>query len=143
MNSHSFKGAATSVSAARILVVDDEPMVGELLHDMLRLLGYEVEFCTSPSRALDILASSYFDLVLSDFCMPQMSGQEFFDQATAANESLTRRIIFITGDAESEETRFFLKSTSSLHLSKPFQFAEIKDMIEQALRTTAPALDRA
>ena len=117
----------------RILILDDEPMVGELLHDMLGLFGYSASSCTSPARALELLEHEKFDLILSDYQMPQMSGQEFYDRALELDPALGNRIVFITGDAANEDTNFFLKSTGTAHLAKPFQLATMKTVIEDTL----------
>ena len=125
------------VEGARILVLDDEALVGELLQDILGLLGYRARHCASPLRALELLETEFFDLVISDFRMPQMSGEEFRAQAVAMNPALADRIIFITGDAMSDNTQYFFKTTKSPHLSKPFHFESIKQIIEQALERNA------
>jgi CheY-like chemotaxis protein len=129
-----------TLEAPSILILDDEAMVRELLHDMLDLLGCRATVCASPLQALEILESKSFDLILSDFRMPHLTGQEFYDEAVGRDPELASRIIFLTGDACDFETQFFLRTTGSLHLAKPFQFASLKLIIEQALKrkTGAP-----
>lgn len=115
-------------------------MVGELLFDLLGLLGYQPEYCDSPIRALELLETTNYDLVVSDYRMPEMTGQEFYDRAVGQDAALARRIIFLTGDTVSDETEFFFRSTGSTHLSKPFQFEKVKAVIEEVLEKNAAAI---
>ena len=68
----------TTVASARILVVDDEVCIADLLSEMLRILGFTPTACNSPLAALELLAREDFDVVLSDFRMPHLNGDEFF-----------------------------------------------------------------
>jgi CheY-like chemotaxis protein len=131
MNNHQSNGGAAT---PRILILDDEPMVGELLQEILGLLDYKTKFCESPTEALALLDTEAFDLVLSDFRMPEMTGADFYDQAVAVNPALANRVVFLTGDAISEDAQSFLATTGCRHLSKPFQFDQIKVTIEEALQ---------
>jgi two-component system, NtrC family, sensor kinase len=129
-----------SSRAATVLVVDDEELVGELLQDMLRLMGYAPTYCASPHDALEMIESESFDLVLSDYRMPQMSGQEFYDEVRARNPSVAGRMIFLTGDAAADDTQFFLRSTGNTHLAKPFHFNKIKQTLDEAIERQAQGL---
>ena len=122
-------------SSARILVLDDEQIIAELLGEMLGLLGYSTTLCHSASDALQLLAQRDFDLIISDFRMPKMNGQEFYCQAIALKPDLARRILFLTGDVVSEETQAFLQSTGNPHLSKPFQLARVEQVVAEVLRS--------
>jgi len=117
----------------RVLVLDDEPSITELLSEMLKLLGYHVSACLRPTDALEQLARESFDVVLSDFRMPEMNGKAFHGRVKATNPSLAKRIIFLTGDTVSEETQLFLKETGNPHISKPFQLANIQQVLKETL----------
>jgi len=120
---------------AHILVLDDEPMIAELLGEMLGLIGYSTTLCHSASDALQLLAQRDFDLIISDFRMPKMNGEEFYRQAIQMKPELGRRILFLTGDVVSEETQAFLQSTGNPHLSKPFQLARVEKVVAQVLQS--------
>ena len=126
-------------AAATVLVVDDEELVGELLQDMLRLMGYAPRYCASPVRALEIIEEEEFDLILSDYRMPQMSGQDFYLEVQARKPQAANRMIFLTGDVASHDTQFFLQSTGNLHLAKPFHFNKVKATLEEAIERQAQA----
>jgi CheY-like chemotaxis protein len=123
--------------SAHILVLDDEQTIAELLGEMLGLLGYTTSLCHSAPDALRLLAERDFDLIISDFRMPKMNGQEFYRQAIQMKPELTRRILFLTGDVVSEETQAFLQSTGNPHLSKPFQLARVEQIVAQVLQSFA------
>jgi CheY-like chemotaxis protein len=68
--------------------------------------------------------------------MPQMSGLELFQWIKQARPALAKRIIFVTGDTVSAETRSFFETTYSRYLAKPFKIEEVKEAIQQALEGT-------
>jgi CheY-like chemotaxis protein len=119
---------------AHILVLDDEQTIAELLGEMLGLLGYATTLCHSAPDALQLLAQRDFDLIISDFRMPKMNGQEFYRHAIQMKPELARRIVFLTGDVVSEDTQAFLQSTGNPHLAKPFQLARVEQIVAQVLQ---------
>ena len=66
--------------------------------------------------------------------MPVMDGQRFYREVSQLKPSLSRRIIFLTGDLVNEETRSFLTSTGNIYLAKPFQLSNVQDALLQVLR---------
>lgn len=118
----------------RVLIVDDEPLVGELLQEILKIFGYAPVYCSAPDAALAMLQEESFDLLLLDCRMPAMSGAQFFEWVRSTNPDLAGRVVFLTGDTHSDDTQFLLRSTGSLHLGKPFQFESIKAVLEEALQ---------
>jgi len=125
--------------SARILVLDDDKTIAELLGEMLSLLGYATSLCHSGREALELIDRVEFDLIISDFRMPKMNGREFYEQTVRKKPELARRIIFLTGDVVNEETQAFLQSTGNPHLSKPFQLARVEQMVAQVLQQNAVA----
>jgi two-component system NtrC family sensor kinase len=123
--------------SARVLVLDDEKFVADLLSEMLGVLGHQPVVCLSPVRALQMLQSSPFDLVISDFRMPVMNGEQFYHALARKNPALAGRVIFLTGDVVNEETQQFLASTGNPHLDKPFQLSRLEAVIAEVL--SAPA----
>ena len=121
----------------RVLVLDDEAAIAELLTEMLKILGYDVSPCLRPREALELLGRESFDLVLSDFRMPEMNGKAFHGEVQAMNPALARRIIFLTGDTVNDETQLFLQTTGNPHISKPFQFTNIQQVLKDTLAQPA------
>jgi CheY-like chemotaxis protein len=117
----------------RVLILDDEPCISELLGAMLGMLGYLPTKCFAPTEALELLEREEFEVILTDFRMPQMNGDEFFKKVVAKFPELAPRIVFLTGDALTDDTQFFLKKNSSRHLSKPFDLSAVQQVIAEIL----------
>jgi CheY-like chemotaxis protein len=117
----------------RILVVDDEQTVLDLLADLLSSRGHVVETAGNGKEALDLLTDrpDEFDLVITDMKMPVMDGRTLHLQLKARDAAMAARMIFATGDTVSEEARAFLDSTGNPVVSKPFRLEEVDDVIEQ------------
>jgi len=95
---------------ARLLVVDDEPLVAR---GVTRLLEGEcsAEGTSSAKEALERLSKGErFDLLLCDVMMPEMSGEAFFHQLGQVAPDQRERVVFITGGAFTPEARAFLES---------------------------------
>jgi CheY-like chemotaxis protein len=117
----------------RVLIIDDEACISDLLAEMLRLLGYAPTQSFSPSVALRELEAGDFDVILSDFRMPQMNGDELYRKAIARRPELRERFVFLTGDTMSEDTQIFLSEQARPHLNKPFELETMIQVISQVL----------
>jgi len=126
-----------ALTSARVLVLDDEQFIAELLSEMLGVLGHQPVVCVSPLAALEMLRTRPFDLVISDFRMPAMNGAEFYHALSKIHPDLAQRVIFLTGDVVNEETQQFLASTGNPHLDKPFQLTRLEAVIAEVLSTGA------
>lgn len=130
--------AATVESSKRLLIVDDEPDILNVLQTVLLECGYQVETAGNGQQALQRLSTETFDAILSDIRMPDLDGQAFYQRLHAVKPNLAKRIIFVTGDTVSGKTREFLDSTGNLWLGKPFQITDVIDRVQQ-LTKCAPA----
>jgi signal transduction histidine kinase/CheY-like chemotaxis protein len=122
---------------ARILVVDDEPLVGTVLE---RTLGeeHEVVACGGAREALDRLArGEAFDLVFSDLLMPGLTGMDLHAELTRTHPELARRMVFLTGGACTEASREFLARPGMEWLEKPFDLETIREVIARRLPPAA------
>ena len=117
----------------RILLVDDERSILEILADVLRMDGHEVETTSNGSIALGRLRQERFDVVVSDLKMPGMSGRELFERLERIDAALCRRLIFTTGDLASPETLTFLESTGNPYIQKPFDLNTVRRMVQEML----------
>ena len=117
-------------NGAKILVVDDNSVVRDVVSRMLSLLGHEVSSADSGEKGLSIFLGNLFDIVLSDYEMPGMDGVAL---ACSVKKSAPRTQVVIMTGAGSEAV-FSRKSTAvDQVISKPFTLAEIDEMI-QSLR---------
>jgi CheY-like chemotaxis protein len=121
------------MKSARILILDDDTAIGELLGEMISMLGYRPTSCECAERALDLLHHERFDAVISDFRMPGLNGRQFFQRLQAMNPALARRIIFLTGDTLNEELQSLLETSGTQCLPKPFRLTAIEDMLHRVL----------
>ncbi|MBI5772666.1 MAG: response regulator [Verrucomicrobia bacterium] len=140
------KSVVTEISpattpTARILILDDEKSIAELLGEMLGILGYKTTLCHAAPPALELIERCEFDLILSDIRMPTMDGKQFYKAVAAKRPELAQRIIFLTGDVVAEETQSFLASIGNHYLSKPFQLSKVEAIVAQVLREHAAAKD--
>ena len=122
-----------AVAAASILVLDDEPDVAAMLAEMLKYLGHCPTVCHDPEEGLEAIKKQPFDLILSDFRMPTMNGEQFYRKVTRADAEMAQRIIFLTGDVLCEETRAFLESIEAPVIKKPFQLAAVENAVARQL----------
>ena len=121
------------VSSAQILILDDEKSIAEMLGEMLSLLGYTVALCHSGMQALDLIRQRDFDVILTDYRMPNIDGRKFYELTRELKPRLAGRIIFVTGDLVSAETKAFLCSTGNRYLTKPFQMDQIERLVAQVI----------
>ncbi len=115
----------------RILVVDDEPLLLDLLTHLLSMIGYEVDQAQDSREASGKLKDQQYDAIFLDMKMPLMDGKEFFLKIREKFPLLAKRIVFITGDVANQQTISFIKETGNLHLQKPFTIKEVKDLLEK------------
>jgi CheY-like chemotaxis protein len=126
--------AAASAPRARILVVDDEPMVGRAV---ARILGaeHEVAAVTSAEAALAKLgAGPGFDLVLCDLMMPGLSGMDLFERVRQSVPAAAARFVFLTGGAFTDRAREFLERVPNPRLEKPFDPDGLRRSVVDLLR---------
>lgn len=126
----------TSLPAQKILVVDDEETILDLVTDILHTLGHQVETASSGREALQKMDSQQYDLIICDIKMPEVDGRQIYQFLKDKHPSLLNRLIFSSGDTASEESQEFLKETGCLFLQKPYLLEEFTQVLHQAcLRT--------
>jgi DNA-binding NtrC family response regulator len=113
-----------------ILILDDEPIVGERLKPFIEKDGYRVEIFTDPARALERLESKDFDIVISDIRMRDISGIEVMEKVF--QKSRRTKVIMITGYATMELARESLTKGAFDFIAKPFKLKEIRQTIKKA-----------
>lgn len=118
----------------RILVIENDLFILELLTDLLSLLGYCVEKAASGSAALEKLNCGEFDAVLLDIHLADMDGKEVYMKVKERSSSLARRIIFMTGDVADPRTASFIRDTGNLYLEKPFTINQLKEILKRIER---------
>ncbi|MCC6155479.1 MAG: response regulator [Candidatus Hydrogenedentes bacterium] len=119
-------------AANRILIVDDESVIRELLSDILTDDGYPVESVASAPAALDIITQrDDFALLFTDIMMPDMDGIELIRRARKVRPTLIP--IVMTGFATLETARAAVKEGAYDYVLKPFSLSEVKLAVSNAL----------
>jgi two-component system, NtrC family, sensor kinase len=117
-----------------ILVVDDEKYILDFFVEVFGPLPKQVDTASDGRIAMDRIISTEYDLVISDFKMPQMSGKDLYGWIKENRPHLARRIVFVTGDTVSLDTRSFFEDNKSRYLAKPFKIEEVKEVVQQVLK---------
>jgi len=123
-----------SEPVARILVIDDDPMVGLMIRRMLSP-AHEVAVQRSAQGALELVQSGErYDVILTDLHMPDRDGIWLRGELARVDPSAPRRMLFLTGGAGSAEAQEFLDQPGVRWLEKPFRSADLLARIEEVLR---------
>jgi len=122
------------LSVQRVLVVEDEPTVAQLIADVLRDEGFEVETLLDGRDAPDRIARGRFDLVVCDMKMPNLDGQSLYESLAPARKIMQARFLFVTGDVMGAKTQAFLKKNGVPHVAKPFRVEELLEKVRQVLQ---------
>jgi signal transduction histidine kinase/CheY-like chemotaxis protein len=121
-------------SAGRLLVVDDEEAIAELVRDVLEPEGWQVSTARDGMEALEYVRDAPFDVLLVDMRMPGMDGKEFFQALRERRPDLARRVVFATGDSGSEGTSQFLADAGTPLLGKPYDLRALVEVVSSVAR---------
>jgi CheY-like chemotaxis protein len=119
---------------ARVLIIEDEDEIRELLRMLVTFWGHEVEVAPNAEEGLDLFDQSPYDLVLTDLSMPGMTGRDVI-------EHVRRRrpppgVIMITGSATRLDDEWAHEREIML-VRKPFVHAELRRAVDQVLNSHA------
>ena len=132
---------AAEPSVRRILVVDDDDELREVLTTALSREGHCVDGACDGTEALALLERQPYDLVLSDLRMPGTDGPSLYEILRTRHHFPVRfatklpRVIFMTGNAA--EHAEFLRGTTDPILEKPFPLRVIRQMVSVLLNASA------
>jgi len=115
-----------------VLVVDDEEAILQMLTEILGQFGHKVATALDGESALRHVKEGKFDLVICDWKMPGLNGQQFYEQLKAINPALADRVIFMTGDVINATARAYLAKLGRAALTKPFSLAEFESVLTSA-----------
>ena len=118
---------------ARILVVDDQEEVAELVRAVLRDAGHAAEAVYSGQAALDRLKQTVYDLVVCDVRMPEVDGKAI-SRAIAQLVPPRPVMLFMTGYGDSPVEAEFLQTTAAVVLAKPLGIDELLARVHGLLR---------
>jgi signal transduction histidine kinase/CheY-like chemotaxis protein len=122
----------------RILVVEDEVEIAQMMAEVLRRDGHEIVLASSGREALARLESEPVDLILSDLRMPDLDGPGLHRELAALAPALARRVVFVTGDVLTPETDRFLGETGLPVLEKPLDPYDLRLKVRSYLAELGP-----
>lgn len=127
--------------SAKILVVDDEPGVRDMLCDALSIAGYETVAAIDGFAAHILLREEKFDLIITDINMPVMDGYELLERLRTAGDNTPA--ILLTARGERADVTRGLKLGADDYVTKPFGLEELTLRVAAILRRTkiAPAAE--
>jgi response regulator RpfG family c-di-GMP phosphodiesterase len=121
----------TNEERPRVLIVDDEKFIRDILADFLGMEGYVVRTAEDGQAALNELTHAHYDLVISDLKMPRMGGIELLEQiGTAAPNALT---VIMTGFGTVETAIDAMKRGAYDYILKPFKVEEVIHVVQRGL----------
>ena len=121
---------------ARVLIVDDEPSVREMLGVLLRRAGYTCESATGARAACSLIDTlAPFDAVVTDLTMPDGSGMDVLRAARARDPHT--QVLMITAYATTEQAVDAMRQGAYDYVPKPFRNAELLATLEKALEKRA------
>ena len=121
---------------ARILVVDDERAVRDLISDALKIEGHEVLTANDGMEGLDLIGRHRFDLVFCDLRMPEMDGQALYEEVQRDHPQILKRIVFVTAQANSADYGPFLRTTGIPVIEKPFTLSQLRQAVTRMVGPT-------
>ncbi len=121
----------------RILVIDDEPEITDIISAFLNNAGYEVKIENSSAGAVDLAGKFKPDLILLDIMMPFMDGYEVCAAIKADPAIAGIPVLFLTGkDANDDDGKSF-QSGGDLFIKKPFSCERLLQMVKMVLISVA------
>jgi DNA-binding NtrC family response regulator len=116
---------------AKILILDDEPIVGDRLKPALEKCGYDVETQIDSQAAIDQLAGTRYDVLITDLKMAGPSGLDVL--RFVKEQAPSTRVIVITGYATAEQAKESIKGGAVDFIAKPFRISQLRELIARTL----------
>ena len=116
----------------KLLVVEDDPNLGQILSDYLRLKDYNPTLCIDGEIGLEVFKASHFDLCLLDIMMPKKDGITLAKEIRLLDKEIP--IIFLTAKSLKEDTIAGFRAGADDYITKPFSMEELLLRIHAVLR---------
>lgn len=122
----------------KILVVDDFPTMRRIIRNLLKDLGFEnVDEAEDGVMAFDKLQASSFDLVVSDWNMPNMDGLELLKKIRADDDLSALPVLMVTAEAKKENIIAAAQAGASGYVVKPFTAATLEEKLNKIFEQLA------
>ncbi|MCK4607098.1 MAG: response regulator [candidate division Zixibacteria bacterium] len=124
------------IGTARILVIDDEPEITEIVETFLTESGYQVAVENSPEKAVERAHELKPDIILLDIMMPGTDGYNICEELKADPEFAQTPIIFLTGKDRSDDMGRSFRSGGDMFIKKPFSCERLLEIVNIVLMST-------
>lgn len=121
----------------RLLLVEDDPNLGDILREYLDLKGFSTTLCTDGQSGLNAFLKNTYDLCILDVMMPIMDGFTLAEKIRANNKNVP--IIFVTAKSMKDDKLQGFRVGADDYLTKPFSMEELLLRINAILRRTKPS----
>ena len=109
----------------RILIVEDHPLIAELVETRLRIEGMQAIKCTSGREALEVVDGELLDVVILDIMMPDVDGYEVLRHIRSRSTTATLPVIFLTAKSTPADIEKGLAMGANYYITKPFSGADL------------------
>jgi signal transduction histidine kinase/CheY-like chemotaxis protein len=120
-------------SGKKILVVDDEEFILQMIKEELVRHGYDVVTVVNGESALGEIRAKKFDAIVCDLKMPGLNGRQVYERLREENPDMSRRMAFVTGDIVGDQLRDFLEAEKRPCLTKPFSLGDLRQTVKHLL----------
>lgn len=118
----------------KILVIDDNDEVRDMLHDLLKLKGYDVETANTGVVGLEKLTEVAPDLIICDIAMPEKDGFQVLKEVRETEEHSEVPFIFLTASMIRSEEAQIIKTSANGYLMKPYESRKLFTMLDILLK---------
>jgi DNA-binding response OmpR family regulator len=119
----------------RILVVDDEESIRDLLREAIAGAGWKVDTAADAAEALRLVKENLYDAAVLDFALPDMNGVRLHREIRRMDDELGQRTMFISGVTQSVDRLDYFGSDAGGFLPKPFDVSELLDRLGKMLES--------
>jgi PAS domain S-box-containing protein len=128
------EGEEERISGKKVLVIDDELDILNLVRNILEKEGLDVETVSNGELALNKLKKNFYDLIIIDLKMPGLTGIGLYREIEKKNLKMLNRILFFTGDTIGSETMKFFEEIQANYIYKPFDNADFLKSVKRILK---------
>jgi DNA-binding response OmpR family regulator len=121
------------MSSARVLIVEDDPVILRLLEVNFELEGFDVLLAHDGAEGIELAREQRPDLVISDIMMPNVSGIELVEALKADDATAAIPILLLSAKAQTADVRAGLEAGADDYVTKPFEPLELVDRVQALL----------
>ena len=125
-----------NIAAAKVLVIDDEPEITEIVDSFLSEAGYQVMIENIPQNAVEIAKNFKPNIILLDIMMPDVDGYDICEALKKDPNLSTTPVIFLTGKDRNDDMGRSFKAGGDMFIKKPFSCERLLEIVNIVLMST-------